>query len=98
MHSRVVPRATGQNSLNVVWMNGLRASHPDISLKERPTIPAVLIEEIDVTIGTCAINEGRSCVDDKLEPTLRFDSILKSVTGIFRFLTHQPPPKPPWQS
>jgi hypothetical protein len=48
----------------------------------------VLIEEIDATVGTGAVNESGSCVDDKPEPTLGVEIIVERVGGILTFLTH----------
>jgi hypothetical protein len=91
MHSRVVPRATGQNSLNVVRMNGLRAPQPEISSKERPTNSRYCgFKKLDATVGTRAVNEGGSCLDEKPEPTLGIEMIVKRVDGILTFLTHEP--------
>ena len=50
-----------------------------------------MIKEIDVAVGTSAVNQGRSSVDDKPEPILRVDTILKGVSGILTFLTHATP-------
>lgn len=44
----------------------------------------MLIEEIDVTVGTGAVNESRSFIDDQPEAAL----IREGVTGMLTFLIH----------
>lgn len=48
----------------------------------------LLIEEIDVAVGTRSVKERRGFVDDKPQPTLRIARIIEALPGMLTFLIH----------